>query len=67
MIQLDDFVTPREASRRLGIHEESLRRLLRLGTLNAEKIGQQWFIRRVQLEAFAAAYDPKTGRLRRLL
>jgi len=67
VVESGELVTPREAARRLGIHEESLRRLLRTGTLRAQKIGQQWFIGRSELEIFAAAYDPKTGKLRRLL
>ena len=46
--ELSDFVNIREAARQLGIHEESLRRLIRIGTFPAEKIGGQWFIPREQ-------------------
>lgn len=65
MVNLEGFLTPREAAKRLGIHEESIRRLLRSGNLHGEKIGNQWFIQRDRLEAFATAYDPKTGKLQR--
>ena len=67
MINLDDYVNIREAARQLGIHEESLRRLLRMGSLPAEKVGGQWFIRKEQLALFASAYDVRTGKINRLI
>lgn len=67
MVNLEGLLTPREAAKRLGIHEESIRRLLRSGNLHGEKIGNQWFIPRTELDRFAGGYDPKTGKLRRLL
>lgn len=67
MLHLENFVSVRDAARQLGIHEESLRRLLRIGSLNGQKIGGQWFISKEQLALFTATYDAKTGRRKRLL
>jgi excisionase family DNA binding protein len=67
MIDLDGYINVREAARQIGIHEESLRRLLRLGSPPGVKIGSQWFIRREQLALFVATYDAKTGKRRHLI
>ena len=67
MISLENYISVRAASRQLGIHEESLRRLLRLGSPPGEKIGGQWFISKEQLALFAATYDTKTGKRNRLI
>ena len=67
MIDLQNYVTVRDAARQIGIHEESLRRLLRLGSPPGVKIGSQWFIRREQLTLFTATYDAKTGKRRHLI
>ena len=62
-----DYANVREAAKQLGIHEESLRRLLRMGTLPGKRIGGQWFIKKDQLALFAATYDAKTGKRRHLI
>ncbi|MBN2463360.1 MAG: excisionase family DNA-binding protein [Dehalococcoidia bacterium] len=67
MIDLQNYVSVREAARQVGIHEESLRRLLRLGSPPGVKLGGQWFIRREQLTLFTATYDAKTGKRRQLI
>ena len=67
MIDLGNYLSVRAASRKLGIHEESLRRLLRMGQLKADKIGGQWFISKEQLSVFAATYDARTGRRRQMI
>ena len=67
MLGFENYVNVPEAARQLSIHEESLRRLLRLGTLPGEKIGGQWFIDKEQLALFAATYDAKTGRRRHII
>ena len=67
MIDLHGYINVHEAARQIGIHEESLRRLLRLGSPPGVKIGGQWFIRREQLSLFAATYDAKTGKRRHLI
>jgi len=67
MIDFDNYLGVRSAARQLSIHEESLRRLLRMGFLNAEKIGGQWFIHKEQLTIFTATYNAKTGKRRQLI
>lgn len=61
VIDLNNLVGVREAAKRLEIHEESLRRLIRSGTFPAFKIGRQWYIDKEQLNLFAATYDRRTG------
>ena len=67
MIDLQSLVNVRYAARQIGIHEESLRRLLRQGSPEGVKIGGQWFIRKEQLALFATTYDAKTGKRRKLI
>lgn len=67
MIDLGNFVGVHEVARRLDIHDESLRRLIRIGTIPATKIGGQWYIDKEQLNLFAATYDGKTGKRKRII
>jgi excisionase family DNA binding protein len=67
MIELKNYVNVREAARQIGIHEESLRRLLRMGSSPGVKIGGQWFIDKEKLALFAATYDARTGKRSQLL
>ncbi|MHA1973960.1 MAG: helix-turn-helix domain-containing protein [Candidatus Hodarchaeales archaeon] len=67
MVDLSNFINTREAAKRLGIHEESLRRIIRIGTLPAEKIGGQWYIDKDQLNVFASTYDIKSGKRKKML
>lgn len=67
MINLQNYASVREAARQIGIHEESLRRLLRMGSPPGVKIGGQWFIDREQLALFSATYDARTGKRSQLL
>ncbi|MDD5288372.1 MAG: helix-turn-helix domain-containing protein, partial [Dehalococcoidales bacterium] len=67
MAMMEDYVSVRDACRRLGVHEETIRRLVRSGSLKADKIGNQWFIRREDLGSFSANYNPKTGKRKRLI
>ena len=67
MIDLQNYISVREAARQIGIHEESLRRLLRQGSTPGVKIGGQWFIDKEQLALFAGTYDARTGRRSHLL
>jgi len=62
MIDLSNFVNTRGAARKLGIHEESLRRIIRIGTLPAEKIGGQWYIDKDKFNIFKNSYDTKSGK-----
>jgi excisionase family DNA binding protein len=61
MTQLDDYVTVPEAAERLGIHPESVRRLIRTKRLPAKKFGVAWLIARDVLEQFATGYDRRPG------
>lgn len=56
-----------EAGKRLGIHPESVRRLLRQGKLPGIKFGNKWLIKRAALEQFANHYDPRPGNKATLL
>ena len=67
MINIENYISVRDAAKYVGIHEESLRRLLRLGTLPGEKIGGQWFIDKEQLALFVATYDTKTGKRKHII
>lgn len=67
MIMMENYVSVREACQRLGVHEETIRRLVRSGSLKADKIGNQWFISREDLGVFSATYDPRTGRRKHLI
>jgi len=67
MIDLGNYINIREAAKRLRIHEESLRRIVRIGTLPAEKIGGQWYIDREQLNIFDATYNRKSGKRTQML
>ena len=50
-----------EAAERLGIHPESVRRLIRLERLPAKKFAASWLIARDVLEQFATGYDRRPG------
>jgi len=67
MIDLSNYINTREAAKRLGIHEESLRRIIRIGTLPAEKVGGQWYIDKDQLNIFAAIYNTKSGKRKKMI
>jgi len=67
MITLESYIGVHAAAKQLGIHEESLRRLLRLGSPPGEKIGGQWFIHKDQLALFSATYNAKTGKQKRMI
>ena len=55
------------AARRLRIHPESVKRLIRAGKLPARKFANKWFVRKDLLEQFAGLYLPRPGNRRRLL
>jgi excisionase family DNA binding protein len=58
---LDDYVTVTDVAERLGIHPESVRRLIRQGKLPAKKFAQSWLVERDVLEQFANGYDRRPG------
>ena len=63
----EEFVDAVEASERLGIHAESVKRLIRQGKLPATKFSYKWWIRRDVLEQFARSYNGRPGRKATLL
>lgn len=54
--RLADYARADEVAERLGISLETARRLMRQGTLPAEKWGNVWVARWEELEAFAREY-----------
>jgi len=58
---LDAYVTVKDVSKRLNVHPESVRRLIRQGKLPATKVVNSWLIEKSVLEAFASGYDPRPG------
>ena len=67
MTLLDSYFNAIEASRRLKVHPETVKRLCRQGDLPAVKIHNTWLINRDILENFAGTYSPKRGARKRLL
>ena len=63
----DNYVDVIEASRRLKVHPETVKRLCRQGDLPATKLHNTWLIKRDILDNFAATYVPRRGARRRLL
>ena len=58
------YIASSEAAELLGMHPMAIQRLLREGTLPAEKIANRWLLRRTDVEEFAKTYVPKVGRPR---
>lgn len=67
MVPLEDYYNVIEASRRLKVHPETVKRLCRQGDLPAIKLHNTWLINRDILDNFAATYSPRRGARRRLL
>ena len=64
---LDNYVTVIEASRRLRVHPETVKRLCRQGDLPASKLHNTWLITKETLDSFAATYIPRRGAHKKLL
>ena len=67
MAPLDNYFNVIEASRRLGIHPETVKRLCRQGDLPAIKIHNTWLITKDTLDNFAGTYIPKPGARKKLI
>ena len=67
MTLLENYYNVIEASRRLKIHPETVKRLCRQGDLPAIKLHNTWLIKRDILDNFAATYIPRPGARRRLI
>lgn len=63
----DNYVDVLEAGRRLNIHPESVRRLIRQGKIPGIKFANKWLIRKDELAQFAQGYNPRSGRKATLL
>jgi len=64
---LEQYAGVDDVSKRLRIHPESARRLIRQGKLPAIKFGNKWLVERAILEQFAGHYDPRPGNKATLL
>jgi len=60
-LALADVVGVDEVADALGIHPESVRRLIREGRLNARKLGNKWLVSRAYLAGYAGTYRSETG------
>jgi excisionase family DNA binding protein len=58
---LENYADVNEVSKRLGIHPESVRRLIRDGKLPAIKFGNKWLVEKSLLEQFASSYIGRPG------
>ena len=63
----ENYIDVIEASKILGVHPETVKRLIREGKLTATKFGNKWIMERRRLQVFASTYDGSRGRARRLL
>jgi len=63
----DQYTDVHFAAKRLSIHPESVKRLIRSGKLPARKFANKWFVRKDTLEQFAGLYVPRPGNRRKLL
>ena len=66
MIQFSDLLSVPEAAKQMDLNPETIRRHIRVGTLYALKIGQQWFLTKEETGAFLSKYDRRTGRIEQL-
>ena len=62
----EEFTVP-QAAVYLKVSEETVRRNIRSSVSPLFRRGTQWFIPYDVLTVFANAYEPKTGKLRRML
>lgn len=65
----DEYLDLVDAARVLGIHPQSLRRLIKQKKVPAHLFAGKYLIQRDKLEMFKSNYDPRPGRkpIRRLL
>lgn len=66
VIDLNNLLNVLQASGRLGIHPDTVKRLIYRGKLPAVKVGNTWLIDKDKLENFAETYEPKRGGKRKL-
>lgn len=59
---LDRYVDVKGAAGQLGVHAESVRRLIRKGHLPAVKIMGKWLVEKDVMAQFVINYEPQRGR-----
>ena len=64
-VMLENYVDVEEAAKMLGVHPETVKRLIRKETLPATKVGNKWLIDRERVQNFALTYDGARGRPKR--
>jgi excisionase family DNA binding protein len=64
---LDNYAGVEVVSKRLNIHPESVRSLIRNGKLPAIKFGNKLLVEKSFLEQYASRYDPRPGNKATLL
>ena len=62
MTTLEELLTTREAASALGLHQQTIKRLCRLGKLNGQKLNGGWVISKQEIETFADTYSETRGR-----
>jgi excisionase family DNA binding protein len=67
MVLLDNYFNVIEASHRLKVHPETVKRLCRQGDLPAIKIHNTWLITKDVLDSFAGTYNPQRGARKKLI
>jgi len=55
----EEYLTVPETARYFQLNEETIRRNVRSGRLKAEKIGNQWFIRKGDLSLFESTQNSR--------
>lgn len=66
MVLWDSYLNVIQASRRLKVHPETVKRLCRQGDLPAIKLHNTWLINRDILDNFAGTYNPHRGARKKL-
>jgi excisionase family DNA binding protein len=64
---LEQYAGVDDVSKRLKIHPESVRRLIRQGKLPAIKFGNKWLVERATLEQFGIQLTYYSGSLRAII
>jgi len=67
MVLWDSYLNVIQASRRLKVHPETVKRLCRQGDLPAIKLHNTWLINRDILDNFAGTYNPRCGARKKLI
>lgn len=58
----ENYIDVSEASRTMGVHSETIKRMIRDGKLPATKFGNKWIIEREQFRDFADSYKQRKAK-----